>query len=500
MMKKKGMISAGVLCLTLVCTMAAGCGKKEESGDTETKSVASAEELEMLEGTLVKFTGGEIEIDDGKEEYTFDLSQASIDTKKMRSGDDLVVSYKGEIDGTDTSNVQVVSVADNGNENESKNEKEAVGSLVDITMNTITIRQNDGTELTFNSNNCEHDFKNGIREGNWVVITYIGEIQGTDTQNIAVIKITDDDENAVKKAKKEMKITTADETVYATAGVHIRESYSTDSKVVGSLAKGDSIKRTGICANGWSRVSYKDADAYVYGDYLTTTKPKADAPAAKTDGSDPKTPQKGDEAAPVKSQPAESEPEESEPEESEPEDSEPAESEPEKSEPEDSEPAESEPEDSQPEESQPQEKKQATGTVEDASMNTLTVQVDGQNYTVNISDAQHEYANGIQTGNKVTITYIGDLSDSDVQIVKVTDSDPNTAASDAVYTGKITDATTNTITIQTNDGATMTFDKSEADDEVGDLEVGISVSIVADASASSSDETIMTAKKIKTGE
>ncbi len=459
-MRKRRRFFAWLLCLTLVCALAAGCGNKAEDNNAQTQSATSEENLEKLEGTLVKFSGGEIEIDDGKEEYIFDLSQASIKTKNMRSGDDLIVSYKGEIDGTDTSKAHVVSVADLGDENESKHEKQAVGTLVDISMNTITIRQNDGTELTFNSNNCEHDFKNGIREGNWVVITYIGEIQGTDTQNIAVIKITDNDANTVEKAKKEMEIKAVDETVYATAGVYIRQSYSTDSQIIGSLAKGASIKRTGVCANGWSRVVFNDADAYIYGDYLTTTAPAADAPAAKTDGSDPNTLQDGNNPKPAQSQP----------------------------------------DDSQPDSSQPQEEQQATGTVVDASMNTLTVEIDGQDYTVNIADAQHEYANGIQTGNTVTITYIGDLSDSDVQIIKVEDADPNTSSSGAVYTGEITDATMNTITIQTDDGANMTFNTSDAQNDVGDLEIGLQVSVVADATASASNETIMTAKEIKAAE
>ena len=87
-----------------------------------------------------------------------------------------------------------------------KEEKEAVGTLVDASMNTITIRQNDGTELTFLSNNCEHNFKNGLREGNWIVVTYTGEIQGDNTQNASVIKITDNDENKIEKTKKAMKI------------------------------------------------------------------------------------------------------------------------------------------------------------------------------------------------------------------------------------------------------------------------------------------------------
>lgn len=260
-----------------------------------------------------------------------------------------------------------------------KEEKEAVGTLVDASMNTITIRQNDGTELTFLSNNCEHNFKNGLREGNWIVVTYTGEIQGDNTQNASVIKITDNDENKIEKTKKAMKLKAVDETVYATAGVHIRASYSTTSDVIGSLASGASIRRTGVCDNGWSRVVYNNQDAYIYGDYLTTKAPAKDKKPAKTNGSAPATPQQGNEPAKVKKP--------------------------------DSLPAE--------------QQQTVNGKVVEASMNTLTVEVNGEVYTLNIMDAAHEYANGIQVGNIVTITYAGNLADPEVTVIKVQDTAPN---------------------------------------------------------------------------
>ncbi len=63
------------------------------------------------------------------------------------------------------------------------------------------------------------------------------------------------------------------ETVYATTEVNIRSSYSTSSSKVGSLQKGDSVTRTGIGSNGWSKVTYNGKTAYIMTSYLTTTKP-----------------------------------------------------------------------------------------------------------------------------------------------------------------------------------------------------------------------------------
>lgn len=348
------------------------------------------------------------------------------------------------------SKIKVTKVEDLG-DNEHQKEKQAVGTLVNLTENTITIRQNDGVELMFSSNNCQHEFKNGIREGNWIVVTYIGEVRGTDTKNVTVIKITDNDPNLVKEEQKKMKMKAVDETVYATAGVHIRESYTTDSKVLGSLAKGKSIVRTGVCENGWSRVQYESRDAYIYGEYLTTKKPKEDAPAAKTNGKPAATAQAGNEPKPVQ----------------------------------------------YPAEETQTEERTLTGTVVGVSMNTLTVAADGQEYTWNIADAEHEYANGIQTGNTVTMIYVGNLEEPDtVVVLKVKDSDSNEAAKNAQYEGIIVDATMNTLTIQTEDGAVMTFIKEGAVNNLKEEQNGQKVKITADMTAPEAEETIFQADQI----
>lgn len=447
-----------------------GCGKKH----TTEEQVTIIKEGQM-EASLVSFAGRTLVVEEADKEFTFDVSQATINTPNMRTGDDLIIYYEGTLEGTDTSDTVVKTVEDRGNPKKEAKEQTAVGTLVDITENTITIRQNDGTELTFSSNNCKHEFKNGIREGNWIVVTYVGEIKGTDTTNITVVKITDNDPNTVKEEHEKMKIKAVDEKVYATAGVHIRASYTTDSKVLGSLKLGESIQRTGICENGWSRVKYNDKDAYIYGDYLTTKAPAADAKPAKTNGEKPATPQQGNAPQPVQQPEATTQPEET-------------------SKPE--EPAQTE-EPAQPEE------KTVEGTVKDVSMNTLTISVgDGQKeYTLSIIDAVHEYANGIQVGNTVKVTYTGDLEQIDSVIVsKVQDSDPNTAAQEAKYTGEIVDGTQNTITITTDDGLVMTFIKEGAQDNTeGDL-VGTRITITADMTEADMTDNIYQAKQIDIAE
>ncbi|HIT34865.1 MAG TPA: phosphodiester glycosidase family protein [Candidatus Faecousia intestinigallinarum] len=66
------------------------------------------------------------------------------------------------------------------------------------------------------------------------------------------------------------------ETVYAIANVNVRSGSSTDDPIIGSLCYGDSVQRTGIGSQGWSRVVYNGREAYVYASYLSTVNPAQD--------------------------------------------------------------------------------------------------------------------------------------------------------------------------------------------------------------------------------
>lgn len=73
-------------------------------------------------------------------------------------------------------------------------------------------------------------------------------------------------------------ITEADETVYATSSVRVRDYPSTQyGEVINALSAGQSVKRTGTTSTGWSRVKIGDTVGYVSSNYLSTTKPSSDA-------------------------------------------------------------------------------------------------------------------------------------------------------------------------------------------------------------------------------
>ncbi len=77
------------------------------------------------------------------------------------------------------------------------------------------------------------------------------------------------------------------QTVYANTEVNVRASYTTSSNRIGSLQKGQSVTRTGIGSNGWSRVTFNGQTGYINSQYLTTTKP-TDEPTTN-----PSTPPEG---------------------------------------------------------------------------------------------------------------------------------------------------------------------------------------------------------------
>lgn len=86
----------------------------------------------------------------------------------------------------------------------------------------------------------------------------------------------------------------ANDKVYATGDINIRKSYSADSDKIGTLKAGESVTRTGISDNGWSKVSYNGGTGYIKTSLLTTEEPsKASDKALKTlevtpEGLDPK--------------------------------------------------------------------------------------------------------------------------------------------------------------------------------------------------------------------
>lgn len=131
---------------------------------------------------------------------------------------------------------------------------DANGTFSDISS-SVTVRVN---EKTTSSNNKNDDNKKSNNDTN---------------------KKNDDE----KTDTTEPTFKSANDKVYATGDINIRKSYSADSDKIGSLKAGESVTRTGISDNGWSKVSYNGGTGYIKTSLLTTEEPsKASDKALKT--------------------------------------------------------------------------------------------------------------------------------------------------------------------------------------------------------------------------
>ena len=267
MKKAVSVLSAGFL----AAGMLAGCGSSGTTAavndQTASSGTVTAQADRKAEVKLISFAGKTLKVEYEGKEYTLDISKAIINTNVMHSGDTLIIYYDGEL-SEDTEKYTVISVENlNVNDDDSA---EIVGTLEEITMNSISIRTNDGRIITFNANNAEHSFSYGVNEGNWVTVIYDGVLNGTDTTNLAVTKIHDADTEHVKEVKAQTTIEEVKDTAYALEAVYVRSSYMMASEVLGTLQSGQKVERTGHCNNGWDRIVYDGKEAYVYGKMLTT--------------------------------------------------------------------------------------------------------------------------------------------------------------------------------------------------------------------------------------
>ena len=60
------------------------------------------------------------------------------------------------------------------------------------------------------------------------------------------------------------------ETIYTTDVLNVRNGPGTEYEWIGQLNIGESVQRTGIGSNGWSRIIYNGETAYVHGYYVST--------------------------------------------------------------------------------------------------------------------------------------------------------------------------------------------------------------------------------------
>lgn len=140
--------------------------------------------MDELQGILQDFTGNQITVLSSSQTYTFDVSQAALESQDgMVRGDSVSVVYEGQLSGTDTSTVRALKVVDDYHETDEMNEKTSHGQVQQLTANSITVKSRGGKTATFPTTGTEQYYQNGIKTGTWVYIHYKGELETPDPEN-----------------------------------------------------------------------------------------------------------------------------------------------------------------------------------------------------------------------------------------------------------------------------------------------------------------------------
>lgn len=148
---------------------------------------------------------------------------------------------------------------------------------------------------------------------------------------------------------------------------------------------------------------------------------------------------------------------------------------------------------------------QLHATIQNISSNMLTVSPSGSDSTLNIDLSQipSYFKGGTAPGSYVTITYQGQYQENSLEgvtVTAVTGDDPDSFRSrNLTYTvsGTIVGHTSNTVTIQTGDGATITcFTEGASDTSTSDLAVGAGICVTFDPTKSKQSN-IYTSVKIQ---
>ncbi|MEG1275098.1 MAG: SH3 domain-containing protein [Ruthenibacterium sp.] len=151
--------------------------------------------------------------------------------------------------------------------------QEIAGTIIGASMNNVIIRTADGVDLDFLTTDAQIEAVDGLLEGDWVCIEYVGTINGTDTTGTVVQNIKDDDAH-VKEGVENTKFADGAKKMFTTGPLHVRSDYSKAGKILGTLPKGTEVEILGEAPNGWKKIKYEGKDSYVFGDYLTPTAPK----------------------------------------------------------------------------------------------------------------------------------------------------------------------------------------------------------------------------------
>lgn len=153
---------------------------------------------------------------------------------------------------------------------DTKQEETVHGSVIGSSGDNLTIMTKDGVTVVFPIVDAEMKNVGVLNEGDWVTVTYKGTI-ADDMAAVEVISVEDNTEEAKEEADETKFADAKNATMFTTGPINVRAGYSTNYKVVATLAKGTEVEVLGEAKNGWKQIKYNGREYYMFGKYLTDT-------------------------------------------------------------------------------------------------------------------------------------------------------------------------------------------------------------------------------------
>ena len=134
--------------------------------------------MDEIQGTLQTFTGNKLTLTSSSQDYTFDVSQATLESVDgMVRGDSISVIYEGQLSGTDTSTVRTLKVVDDYHDMDSLKERTTHGQVQKLTDQLHHHQdQKAARPQPIPITGTEQYYQNGIKAGKWVYIHFKGEM------------------------------------------------------------------------------------------------------------------------------------------------------------------------------------------------------------------------------------------------------------------------------------------------------------------------------------
>lgn len=179
---------------------------------TETEREDSMNKTRSLKGLVVSNTADKLTIQTERgKQLEFTTTGADIQLANgIQAGGNVKLLYKGKISGADTTGARVLMVVDLDvndtpvTEGEPMTEAEYAdpnagdgtlgGTISDVSTDRIVILADDGDSYYFSAYGTKVNLVNGLREDNYVTVSYTGDIHGPDL--VPANSITDNDPSA----------------------------------------------------------------------------------------------------------------------------------------------------------------------------------------------------------------------------------------------------------------------------------------------------------------